>query len=412
MAPVASIKASRAYEARSISERMGTLPSRDAAFKVSGQVARDIDLAAAGGAAGSPFERFAAVQHHGIPAETLYRTIGKAVDYGVWITEVTGRTVYLSPVMLDTLGVTLAEAQDCCFMSFVHPDERGAIIEDWADGAATATQWRREYRVRSKDGAWFHVLSLGRPVRDVHGVTTAWAGVMLDITELKATESALRQAVRDKGRLLAAAGHDLKQPLQAILGSLERMASLDRAEDRAVWAQHGGLAVSRMSSALDSLLASSRLESGNLQPVIEAVPVAHIIAELRASFAEQAQQKGLRLILRPCTATVRTDGALLLTIMANLVSNAIKYTDCGGVLVGWRRRGALLSIEVVDTGIGITAQDLPRIFDEFHQVDGTRDGFGLGLSIVRRAAGLLGHGLGVQSRPGRGSRFTIAVPLA
>lgn len=390
---------------------MGTLPFRDAPFKVSGLAARGFDQADVDLAGRALTDARTALQH-AFPAGTIYRAIGEAVDYGIWIAELSGRTRYVSPALLDALGVTLAEMQERCLLSFVNPDEREATLAAWADGAATATQWRREHHFRGKDGACFVALSLGRPIRDAHGATTAWVGVMLDITELKATEASLRQAARDKGRLLAAAGHDLKQPLQAILGSLERVARLERAEDRAVWAEQGRMAVSRMSSALDSLLASSRLEFGNVPPVIEAVPAARIIAVLHASFADQAQQKGLRFVLRPCAATLRTDGGLLLTILTNLVSNAIKYTDRGGVLVGCRRRGALLSIEVVDTGIGIPAQDLGRIFDEFQQVDGTRDGFGLGLSIVRRAAGMLGHAVGVQSRPGRGSRFTIALPLA
>jgi signal transduction histidine kinase len=236
--------------------------------------------------------------------------------------------------------------------------------------------------------------------------------VNLDVTEGKRNEQALREATRAKNRLLAAAGHDLKQPLQVVLGALDQMLAAKTAEERERYFEKGERSVHRLVSALDSLLVASRLELGGVQPVTDTFSIGPVIDSLNDSFADQARARGLRLTFLPSSLLVRTDPDLLLTILSNLISNAIKYTEKGGVLVGCRRRAGVVSIEVVDTGIGIPPDQVDRIFEEFQQVDDRHDGFGLGLSIVKRTAEILGLTIGVYSRLGHGSRFTIEIPLA
>jgi two-component system, sensor histidine kinase len=123
-------------------------------------------------------------------------------------------------------------------------------------------------------------------------------------------------------------------------------------------------------------------------------------------------EKGLCLRILPCKAVVESDPRMLATIVHNLVGNAIKYTDFGGILMGCRRRRTEIWIEIYDTGIGIPADQVDAVFGEFQQLDTQREGLGLGLWIAANTAETLGHQLSVRSIVGRGSRFRIVVPLA
>jgi signal transduction histidine kinase/CheY-like chemotaxis protein len=234
-------------------------------------------------------------------------------------------------------------------------------------------------------------------------------------TALRVQKEAAEEASLTKTRFLAAASHDLRQPVHALglfVGALRGYALeaapaalVDRIED----------SVNAMDGLFSALLDISRLDAGVVAPDIKAFPIAAILQRLERDYATEAAEKGLFLRVRGCNLWVRSDPVLLERILRNLVSNAVRYTDRGGVLVGCRRRG-LLRIEVWDTGRGILPAHIQHVFEEFFQIDNPeRDrakGLGLGLAIVRRLAGLLGHKIGVASRPGRGSVFRIDVPMA
>jgi signal transduction histidine kinase len=226
-------------------------------------------------------------------------------------------------------------------------------------------------------------------------------------TQLDQRERELREATRAKTRLLAAAGHDFKQPLQTIAMSVDRLTGDPVVLDRI------NRMVDRIGRSVDQLLVASRIELGTLQPAVREVAIDDILAEMRDICAPAAHEKDVAFTMVGSSAWVRTDPDMMLTILINLVGNAIKYTDKGRVLVGCRRRGGQLRIEVHDTGVGIAENQLSAIFDEFHRVEVRRgQGYGLGLSIVRRTADLLGHRVTVRSRVGRGSCFAIDLPLA
>ncbi|HEY7239292.1 MAG TPA: ATP-binding protein [Burkholderiales bacterium] len=223
---------------------------------------------------------------------------------------------------------------------------------------------------------------------------------------------AAERAEREKTRFLAAASHDLRQPMHAIsllVGILQpRAAEAERAVMRRL--EHS---VEAMDGLFATILDLSKLDSGAVQPSLGEVPLAGIFDSIELHFAPEAAAKRLALRVFRSRAMVRTDRALLERVMRNLVSNAIKYTPAGTVLVGCRRRGERLLIGVWDTGVGIARPDLDRIFDEFFQAGpaGRDRGQGLGLSIVQRLARLLDSKIEVASTAGRGSSFALAVPL-
>ncbi|AIB14324.1 histidine kinase (plasmid) [Azospirillum argentinense] len=224
------------------------------------------------------------------------------------------------------------------------------------------------------------------------------------------------RANQAKARFLSAANHDLRQPFQALrLFHHLLMERLKEPRERSI-AEKMGEALDSGEKLLHALLEVATLDAGVVRPNIADVPVATVLDGVAAEFRGLAADKKLDLRVRGCAAMVRTDATLLTRMLGDLLRNAIAYTPAGGVVVGCRRRGQWLRIEVWDTGSGIAAEHLDAIFEDFVQLGNPerdrRRGLGLGLPKVRRKAALLGHAVEVRSRPGQGSVFSIMVPLA
>jgi signal transduction histidine kinase len=219
-----------------------------------------------------------------------------------------------------------------------------------------------------------------------------------------------------KSRFLAAASHDLRQPLHALnlfVAQLRR--ETDQAE-QARLIERIDASVAAMNELFNALLDISKLDAGVVAPSVSEFPVDHLLKRIEMTFAAAAREKGLRLRVVSSGAFIRSDSILLERILLNLVSNAVRYTVHGSVMVGCRRRGGALRIEVWDSGIGIPEDQRGNIFREFYHLPATeRDrsgGLGLGLAIVDRLCRLLNHPIELISRPGRGSRFAVVVPAA
>ena len=243
-----------------------------------------------------------------------------------------------------------------------------------------------------------------------------------DITERRQATEALEAAMREaeqanlgKSRFLAAASHDLRQPLQTI--SLLYEILVKKIEDEATLRLVARLdeTANSMSSMLDTLLDINQLEAGIVRREMVDFPINAVLKQLRTQFMFHATAHRLGWRVVPSSLNVRSDPRLLEQMIRNLLSNAVKYTNKGKILLGCRRRGDKLRIEVWDTGIGIPEEELPAIFEEFHQLDNPArersKGLGLGLTIVERLADLLGHAVDVRSIPGKGSVFAVEVPL-
>jgi len=224
---------------------------------------------------------------------------------------------------------------------------------------------------------------------------------------------AAQQANHAKSSFLAAASHDLRQPLQS-LSLLQRALKpyIQNGEAHALLARVGHSA-KIMRGMLDSLLDINRLEAGNLLPSFSYFPINDVFETVVTEFLESIREKGLKLHLVRSSIRVNSDRHLLEVIIRNLLSNAVRYTNKGRILIGCRRAGDRVRIEVWDSGIGIESDDIHRIFEEHYQIqrDARLEGFGLGLAIVRRLGGLLGHHIEVHSLPGKGSCFSIAIQM-
>ena len=237
-----------------------------------------------------------------------------------------------------------------------------------------------------------------------------------DATLRQQREDRLVEANRAKIRFLAAASHDLRQPLQT-LHLLNRAAARQAGDSRELrdLLDRQQRALDSMSSLLASVLDISKLDSGAVVPNTTTCALDDVLQRLRSDFEPQAAEKGIDLIIERSREAADTDPELLRRLIGNLLSNAIRYTDRGSVQVICRPQDAQLLIEVRDTGVGIPADKVERVFDEFYQVDhGTQrpEGLGLGLSIVRRLANLLRCTVELESVEGAGTAFRIGVPLA
>ncbi len=236
-------------------------------------------------------------------------------------------------------------------------------------------------------------------------------------TALRRQKDEAESATQAKSRFLAAASHDLRQPTHALGMFVARLAQLEHSAETSQLIEKLQLAVESLQELLDGLLDISRLDARAVQIQWQPISLAGVFEQLRREMEGAAMERGLSLRVRPTSAWVSSDPTLLSRILSNLLGNALRYTVQGGVLLACRHRvgAAWARIEVWDTGIGIAPEHQQAVFEEFYQVDGVsregRKGMGLGLNIVQRAANLLGHRLQLRSQPGRGTCFSIELPL-
>ena len=277
-----------------------------------------------------------------------------------------------------------------------------------------------EREIEAHSGVWFVRRILPYLTHDnrVEGVVITFT----DITDRKRTREALEVAKTEaelankaKSRFLAVASHDLRQPLQTLAllqGLLAKMVEGEKAQKTVARLDE---TLAAMSGMLNTLLDINQIEAGGVHQQITTFPVNDLLSRLRDDFVYPAQARGLDLQIVPCSLSIESDPRLLEQMLRNLLSNALKFTERGRVLLGCRRHNGVLRIEVWDTGSGIPRGELEAIFDEYHQLDNVARersrGLGLGLSIVRRVGDLLKHQVTVRSQVGRGTVFAVEVPL-
>ena len=329
--------------------------------------------------------------------------------------------IRLSQNAMEILGLGAKQSLSSAeWVRQIHPDDRPSVTTRLNAAGLDERSHSMTFRFLRPDGrgeVWLeqvavtHLGSAGKPIR-INGLTT-------DVTERKRFEEEISHAWKTaaladqaKSSFLSAASHDLRQPLQTLRFLQTALEPhLPDGEGRNLV---GGIARSldTMSSILSSLLDVNRLEAGNLRPSKSDFAINEVFDSLGGDFLDSIADKGLRWRLVRSGLLVRSDKRMLEAMLRNLLSNAVRYTDRGKILLGCRRAGDKIRIEVWDSGIGISQDQLPQIFQEYYQgADGAeRGGFGLGLAIVRRIGEALDHRIGVRSTPGKGTVFSIDVP--
>ena len=211
--------------------------------------------------------------------------------------------------------------------------------------------------------------------------------------------------------LLAIAGHDLRQPLQVIQSAHELLGLGVRTSSELRYLRSGQNAIDRLKEQLEQILTALRVRECSRRLELRPVRVLQVLRQACRENEQAALSKGIRIHMVSSDVSILSDSLLLGAVLRNLVGNAIKYTQPGGrVLLGCRHSGSSIRIDVYDTGIGISGEQMPKIFEAFTRLDAARcDGLGVGLFIVRQAIGILGHRIDVASTPCRGSRFSIFV---
>ncbi len=311
--------------------------------------------------------------------------------------------------------------------ALVHPDDRAMMIEYLRDQViGRHAEFNKEHRIVTRDGRkarWVH--ALGRLEFDAVGKPVKLHGTIQDISERKQAEHEIRDSMRKleekelaKTRFLAAAGHDLRQPLAAANLFIDALKFTGPNPEQGRIIQRLERAMETFNGLLETLLNISRLDAGSIKPECVPVDVSELVNWLDQNFAPLATSKQIGFKLHfPAreSLVVNTDIGLAKSVLMNLVSNALKFTATGGVMVSIRRRGSEALFQVWDTGMGIKPEHLERIFEEFYQVGNPQrdraSGLGLGLSIAKRALTLLGSKISCRSQIGRGSVFEFRLPL-
>jgi two-component system CheB/CheR fusion protein len=353
-------------------------------------------------------------------SEHLYRAIGESINYGIWVCDPQGRNIYASDSFLRLVGLTQEECSSSGWMQALHPDDAKTTAAAWAECVRRGIPWEREHRFKGVDGRWHHVLARGVPIRGEGGAVTHWAGINLDISDLKKAQEALQEADRRKNEFLATLAHELRNPLAAIRNVTRLLQSREGGTPEARWS---GEVVERqvrhLARLVDDLLDVSRITRGKFtlrrEPVLLSAVVRSALETSRHAIDEGRHH--LRVLVPDEPLFVDGDLTRLAQALENLLSNAAKYTPPGGhIEVAARADGGQAILTVTDDGVGIPPSMLSRVFDMFTQVEAperSSGGLGIGLTLVKRLVEMHGGTVAAHSDGlGRGSRFELRLPLA
>jgi PAS domain S-box-containing protein len=352
---------------------------------------------------------------------------------GLWDWDIASNKVYFSPRYKSMLGYADSEIENsfASWEKLIHPDDLPVArkkVKDYHDGRVPV--YELEHRLRQKDGTYRWILARGALLRGADGRPLRMSGSHTDINERKHLEEQLRAARdaalasdRAKSEFLANISHEMRTPLNAILGMCELMGAQPLPEPQASRAKLAHAAVGALTATVDDLLDLSKIEAGRL--TLDPVPtdIRELFGTAFSLLVSQAHAKSVELKLDVADSVppfLRADPLRLRQVVANLLHNALKFTEAGEVRLSASTEpiddnGVFLNVSVRDTGIGIAPEAQPRLFQPFTQADASTTrrygGTGLGLAICRRLVEAMGGVIGVESAPGAGALFWFRVPL-
>jgi PAS domain S-box-containing protein len=355
-------------------------------------------------------------------SELRFRTIVEQSPTMKWQSDATGRFDYFNPTWLDFRGRTLEQEAGNGWTLGIHPDDRERFLASYRDAFERRETFELTYRLLRRDGHYRWVLDRGTPFVDARGAFLGYLGSCADITARVELEEALERQSQHKSRVMAALSHDVRTPLNAVFLAAKLLETQVKDQDDPEVPESLRVirdSVRNLLDLLTDLLDLSRIEAGASLAEVSRFALESTLAECFSSIEPQAHLKGLDVGFEPdglAGIHVATDRNKLKQILANLLSNALRYTNKGHVRLFGERTSDQLRISVEDTGIGINPDDQTRIFDEFATL-GTEpqnvgEGTGLGLAICRRLATLLQGEILLESTPGVGSTFTLVLPAS
>ena len=372
-------------------------------------------------------------------SEQQFREFAEFVPLLTWIAGADGNLTYLNSRWLDYTGLQPEQAAGTGWLQAVHPQDVERLRSAWAAAVSGGSPYAEECRLRRRDGEYRWHLARSLPVPDEHGTVRRWIGYAADIQDMKSARDLIERELAERTRdlvsardqataanrvkdiFLATMSHELRTPLNSIIGFSGLLldgltGKLDDEQRRQIDIVHksGQHLLGLISDVLDI----SKIETGRLPLDLAPVRLRQLVEEQMQSVETQAAERGLGLDveLPEASLSVIGDAKRVRQVLNNLLSNAIKYSDRGRISVRTRVDGDFARVEVEDMGIGIPAEELPKIFQPFHRVPlpkGTvREGTGLGLAVSKRLVVAMGGEIGVESEPGRGSRFWFTLRIA
>jgi PAS domain S-box-containing protein len=340
----------------------------------------------------------------------------------VWFGQPDGQITYCNPYWYEYTGLSQRKTLGYGWTDAIHPEDRDHVLSTLRQALQAGEDFEVELRLRGKDGSYCWFLKRARPGRDASGNVDAWLGIAVDIEERKKAEEEAWAASQAKSEFLASMSHELRTPLNAIGGYAELMAmgvhgplNAEQAQDIARIRRSN----QHLLTLINDVLNFAKVDAGQTEYRLTAVPVDETLRDTESMIAPQILKKGLHYLYKggDKSFSVLADPEKLQQIVLNLLSNAVKFTEPGGTItLSSEARGKCIEMSVADTGPGIPAEKLDRIFDAFVQVDRRLNqpvqGVGLGLAISQDLARGMGGNLAVKSEVGEGSTFTLSLPRA
>ncbi|MFZ2653330.1 MAG: PAS domain S-box protein [Victivallales bacterium] len=354
-------------------------------------------------------------------SERLYRGIGESIDYGVWVCAPDGRNIYASESFLRLVGITQEQCSNFGWGDVLHPEDSGRTIAAWKECVRTGEVWNIEHRFRGVDGKWHPVLARGVPVRNEKGQITCWAGINLDISQIKQAEEDLRRSLSELGRsnkeleqFAYVASHDLQEPLRMVASYTQLLAQRyegqldEKARKYIDYAVNGAV---RMQRLINDLLAFSRINTKGASP--ELTDSHSVLGEAIKNLSSSIEESQ-SIITNDELPMVRVDPSQLMLLFQNLISNAIKFSGAHTprIHVSARELGQEWCFSVKDSGIGIDMRYAEKIFVIFQRLHTMQEypGTGIGLAICRRVVERHGGRIWFESELNQGSTFYFTLP--
>lgn len=358
------------------------------------------------------------------------RSVIESLPSQVWTSMSTGELDYVSQSTIEYFGVDSDTLLGQGWQAMIHPEDLPACVERWTNSCRTGEPYEAEFRLRRADGNYRWHLGRALPIRDNCGDIIKWFGTSTDITGQK-EELMLQQRLatiaesssRIKSEFVAVMSHEFRTPMNSILGMAEVLSKTKLTDTQQRYLSVLSESATGLLGLLNDILDLSKIESGKLDYEVASVNVGELIHKTAALFQSQARHKNVSLtveIAADMPARCLSDGTRLRQILLNLIGNAVKFTNRGSVTVrasttALEADSVRLVIEISDTGIGIPADQLERIYEPFVQVDSSSarkfQGTGLGLAVCKRLLDLLNGEIVVSSVPDEGSVFRVIIPV-